>query len=225
MLFLIVEDDEKMASLLERGLKAERHGVVIAHSGREGLETALTGRFDAIVLDIMLPQIDGFEVARRLRERNNQTPILMLTARDAISDKVRGLDRGADDYLTKPFLFAEFLARLRAVSRRGPIPQPPLLRVADLVLNPATRDVVRHNKLISLTKTEFALLELLLRNAGRVVSREDILETIWGTEDSIEESNLNAFMSLLRKKIDDGHKLKLIQTVHGIGYRILGDGT
>lgn len=225
MLFLIVEDDDKMASLLERGLKAERHCVVIAHSGREGLETALAGHFDAIVLDIMLPEIDGFEVARRLREHRNQTPILMLTARDAVSDKVRGLDKGADDYLTKPFLFVEFLARLRAISRRGPVPQPPLLRVADLILNPATHEVVRHDEPVSLTRTEFALLELLMRNVGRVVSRGDILEAIWSTEDSVEESNLNAFMSLLRRKIDDGHRLKLIQTVRGIGYRVSGDRT
>ncbi|MDE3181722.1 MAG: response regulator transcription factor [Acidobacteriota bacterium] len=224
MLILIVEDEGKMASLLERGLKAEGHCAIVAHSGTEALEVALAGRFDAIVLDVMLPQMDGFEVAHRLREHKNQTPILMLTARDAPSDKVRGLDWGADDYLTKPFLFAEFLARLRAVSRRGPILRPPSLRVANLVLNAATREVSRNGQPISLTKTEFSLLELLMRNTGRVLTRDDILETIWSTEDSVEGSNLNAFISLLRRKIDGGHRLKLIQTVRGIGYRIAGGG-
>lgn len=224
MLVLIVEDETKMASLLERGLKAEGHSVIVAHSGTEGLDVALAGRFDAIVLDIMLPQMSGFEVARRLREHKNQTPILMLTARDAPSDKVRGLDWGADHYLTKPFLFAEFLARLRAVSRRGPIPRPSLLRVADLVLNPATREACRSTQPISLTRTEFSLLELLMRNAGRVLTRDDILEAVWSTEDSVEEGNLNAFISLLRRKIDRGRRLKLIQTVRGTGYRISESG-
>lgn len=224
MLVLIVEDEMKMALLLERGLKAEGHSVIVAHSGAEGLEVARAGRFDVVVLDVMLPQINGFEVARRLREHKNQTPILMLTARDAPSDKVRGLDWGADDYLTKPFLFSEFLARLRAVSRRGPIPRPSLLRVADLVLNPATREVCRSAQPISLTRTEFSLLELLMRNADRVLTRDDILGAVWSTEDSVEEGNLNAFISLLRRKIDRGRRLKLIQTVRGTGYRISESG-
>lgn len=221
MVILIVEDERKMAALLERGLIAEGHSVVVAHAGREGLEVALAGRFDVIVLDVLLPEIDGFEIARRLRAQKNQTPILMLTARDAPSDKVRGLDGGADDYLIKPFLFAELLARLRAVSRRGPIPRAPLLRVADLVLNPATHEVSRNGRPIVLTRTEFSLLELLMRNAGRVMTREMILDAIWMSE-PVESSNLNAFISLLRQKVDRGHRVTLIQTVRGTGYRIGG---
>lgn len=224
MLVLIVEDEPKMAALLERGLGAEGHSITIVRSGPEALDTALLCRFDVIVLDIMLPGMDGFEVARRLRERESHTPILMLTARDAPLDKVKGLDLGADDYLTKPFLFAELSARLRAVSRRGPVPQPPLLSVADLILNPATHEVFRGNRPVVLTRTEFAILELLLRNKGRVVSRTNILEAIWSTEDSVEDGTLNAFISLVRQKIDRGQRLKLIQTVRGIGYQIPGGG-
>ena len=219
MFVLIAEDEAKMAALLERGLKAEGHSVVVAHSGTDAFDLAVASPFNVIVLDVMLPQMDGFEIARRLRARAIQTPILMLTARDAASDKVKGLDGGADDYLTKPFLFAEFLARLRAVSRRGPIPRTPLLRVADLVLNPATHEVFRDSRAISLTRTEFSLLELLMRNQGRVLTRDNILEAIW-TDDDVEGGNLNVFISLLRRKIDRGYRLKLIHTVHGTGYRI-----
>jgi DNA-binding response OmpR family regulator len=219
MFVLIAEDETKMAALLERGLKADGHSVVVTHSGGDALDLALTGKFNAIVLDVMLPQMDGFEVARRLRAREIETPILMLTARDAASDKIRGLDGGADDYLTKPFLFAEFLARLRAVSRRGPIPRMPALRVADLVLDPATRQVFRGTRLISLTRTEFSLLELLMRNRGRVLTRDNILDAIWA-DDPVEGGNLNVFISLLRGKIDRGHRVKLIHTVRGTGYQI-----
>lgn len=222
MVILVVEDEPKMAALLERGLTAEGHSVVVAHTGREALEVALAGRFDVIVLDVMLPEMNGFEITRQLRDQKNQTPILMLTARDAPSDKVKGLDDGADDYLIKPFLFEELLARLRAVSRRGPIPRAPLLRQADLVLNPATHEVSRSGRPIVLTRTEFSLLELLLRNVGRVVTRDVILDAIWMSE-PVESGNLNAFISLLRLKVDRGHPVKLIQTVRGTGYRIGGD--
>ncbi len=222
MVILVVEDEPKMAALLERGLTAEGHSVVVAHTGREALEVALAGRFDVIVLDVMLPEMNGFEITRQLRDQKNQTPILMLTARDAPSDKVKGLDDGADDYLIKPFLFEELLARLRAVSRRGPIPRAPLLRQADLVLNPATHEVSRDGHPIVLTRTEFSLLELLLRNVGRVVTRDMILDAIWMSE-PVESGNLNAFISLLRLKVDRGHPVKLIQTVRGTGYRIGGD--
>lgn len=222
MLILVVEDEPKMAALLERGLTAEGHAVVVAHTGREALDVALAGRFDVIVLDVMLPEMNGLEITRQLRDQKNPTPILMLTARDAPSDKVKGLDDGADDYLIKPFLFEELLARLRAVSRRGPIPRAPLLRQADLVLNPATHEVSRNGRPIALTRTEFSLLELLLRNVGRVVTRDMILDTIWMSE-PVESGNLNAFISLLRLKVDRGHPVKLIQTVRGTGYRIGGD--
>lgn len=224
MQILIVEDETRMAALLEKGLRAEGHSVVAACTGVEALEVAQSCTFDVIVLDIMLPRLDGFEVVRRLRERRDQTPILVLTARDAPLDKVKGLDRGADDYLTKPFLFNEFLARLRAVARRGPIPRPAVLNVADLTLDPATHQVFRNKRPIELTPTEFALLELLMRNAGRVLERDAIIATVWNTEESAEGSNLNAFVSLLRQKIDRDEVVQLIQTVRGVGYRIAEDG-
>lgn len=222
MQVLIVEDETRMAALLEKGLRAEGHSVVAVGTGVEALEAAQSYTFDVIVLDIMVPRLDGFEVTRRLRERRNQTPILMLTALDAPTDKVKGLDLGADDYLTKPFLFNEFLARLRAVSRRGPILRPAVLKVADLTLDPATHQVFRNKRLIELTPTEFALLELLMRNAGRVLERDAIIAAVWNTEESVEDSNLNAFISLLRQKVDRDGAVQLIQTVRGVGYRVGG---
>jgi len=168
----------------------------------------------------MLPGIDGFEVARRLRKANNRTPILVLTARDSVPDIVKGLDLGADDYLTKPFSFVEFVARLRAVSRRGPVPRTPQLRCADLELDLSTCQVFRAGKSIPLTKKEYLLLELLLRNAGRVVRRELILETIWGTQESVENNTVDAFIKLLRHKVDHDYPVKLIHTVRGFGYRL-----
>ncbi len=164
-----------MADLLSSGLSEEGHNVTIAREGREGLSVAEAYPFDLIILDVMLPGLDGFSVARRLREQRNQTPILMLTARDAAQDIVKGLDFGADDYLTKPFSFDVLLARVRAVARRGPIPQPVFMQFADLTMDLSAREVRRGNRLIALTRTEFAILELLLRNAGRVVSRDNLI--------------------------------------------------
>jgi DNA-binding response OmpR family regulator len=163
---LVVEDDARLAALLKRGLEAEGNRVLLAEDGREGLELASTGTFDVIVLDVMLPLASGLEVARQLRAARNHTPILMLTAKDTPQDAVIGLDTGADDYLTKPFAFDEFLARIRAVSRRGPVPQLPLLQVADLWLNPASHEVGRGDHSLSLTPKEFQLLELLMRRSG-----------------------------------------------------------
>jgi DNA-binding response OmpR family regulator len=194
--------------------------VTTAHSGTDGLEFAQATRFDAIVLDIMLPGIDGFEVARRLRKVNNRTPILVLTARDGVPDIVKGLELGADDYLTKPFSFVEFLARLRAVSRRHPDPQTPLLQCADLKLDLSAHQAFRAGNSIQLTKKEYLLLELLLRNVGRVVRREVILETIWGAQESVENNTVDAFIKLLRHKVDHAHPVKLIHTVRGFGYRL-----
>ena len=178
-----------------------------------------TTQFDVIVLDMMLPAMDGLTVARRLRDSRNQTPILVLTAKDAPADVIRGLDAGADDYLTKPFSFEVLLARLRAVSRRGAIPRPVCLELADLKLDPATRRVTRGSDDISLTPREFSLLELLLRNAGRVVRRETILESVWGFNSDVNENTLEAFVRLLRLKVDT-REPKLIQTVRGVGYTI-----
>jgi DNA-binding response OmpR family regulator len=219
MRILIVEDEKKMAAVLKKGLEAENHRVTLAFDGRTGLELGFTD-FDVIVLDLMLPLIDGFEVARRLRKNGNQTPILMLTARDAVPDIVKGLDVGADDYLTKPFAFEVFLARLRSVARRGSTPRPTVLQVDDLVLNPASHIVTRGEREIHLSPTEFRLLELLMRRSGRVVSRDAIVEAVWNFDHEVEENTLDTFIRLLRSKIDREHDRKLIQTVRGIGYTI-----
>jgi len=209
-----------MAGLLRRGLEEEGHVVSTASDGRTGLDVATSCDFDVIVLDVMLPGIDGCEIARRLRQNNCPTPILMLTARDSVPDMVEGLDRGADDYLTKPFSFEVLLARLRALVRRGPTPRPVVMQVADLVLNPATREVSRGGKRITLTRTEYALLEFLLRRPGRVISRATLIEAVWGFEREIETNTLDAFISLLRSKVDSGRRTKLIHTVRGVGYTL-----
>ena len=217
---LIVEDEKKMAELLKRGLEEENHSVSLAFDGRDALEMAQSLEYDAIVLDLMLPGIDGFEVARRLRKGGNKTPILVLTARDTVPDVVKGLDIGADDYMTKPFSFEEFLARLRAVSRRGAVPRPTVLQVGDLVLDPASHEVTRDGEAIPLSRTEYRLLEFLMRRAGRVVARNTIVHSVWDDNDDVEENTLDAFISLLRNKIDREHKVKLIHTVRGTGYAI-----
>jgi len=191
MRILIVEDEKKMAAVLKKGLEADNHRVTLAFDGRTGLELGSTD-FDVIVLDLMLPLIDGFEVARRLRKNGNQTPILMLTARDAVPDIVKGLDVGADDYLTKPFAFEVFLARLRSVARRGSTPRPTVLQVDDLVLNPASHIVTRGEREIHLSPTEFRLLELLMRRSGRVVPRDAIVEAVWDFDHEVEENTLVA---------------------------------
>jgi DNA-binding response OmpR family regulator len=219
MRILVVEDERRMAELLRRGLTEEGHQVSLARTGTEGLELALASPFDVIVLDVMLPQMDGLTVTRRLREKRNQTPVLMLTARDAASDIVSGLDCGADDYLTKPFAFDIFLARLRAVSRRGAIPRPAVLEVADVRLEPGARRVTRSGVEIPLTPREYSLLELLMRNTGRVISRDSILESVWGHGSDVHENTIEAFVRLLRLKVDT-REPKLIHTVRGIGYML-----
>lgn len=218
MRVLIIEDEKAMAELLKKGLEEENHRVALALDGMEGLELAKVYEFDAIVLDLMLPRVDGFEVVRRIRHAGNPTPILILTARDAVPDVVKGLDLGADDYLTKPFSFEVFLARLRTVARRGSAPRPRCLHVADLTLDPASRQATRGRKEMRLSPTEYRLLELLMRRAGQVLSRTAIVEAVWGLENDIEENTLDAFVRLLRVKVDKGFRLKLIHTVRGIGY-------
>ena len=206
-----------MAELLERALHEEGHHVVVARDGRQGFEFARSSQFDVIVLDVMLPGMDGMTLARRLRQNHNQTPVLMLTARDAPADIVRGLDSGADDYLTKPFSIDILLARLRAVSRRGAIPRPVCLEVADLRLDPASHRVTRGEEVLSLTPREYRLLELLMRNARRAISRDTILESVWGFDSDVNENTLEVFMRLLRGKVDT-REPKLIHTVRGFGY-------
>jgi DNA-binding response OmpR family regulator len=215
---LVAEDDVRMASLLMQGLSEEGYLLTLARDGAEALSIAECSSFDVIVLDLTLPKIDGVTVARRLRDSSNRTPILMLTARDGLSDVVTGLDAGADDYVTKPFSFAVLLARVRAVSRRGPVPQNVRLRLGDLSLDTATRRVMRGDKLIALTVREYNLLELLLRHAGRPVTRRSILESVWGFDSDVEENTLEAFVRLLRQKIDASFQPKLIHTVRGVGY-------
>lgn len=218
MQVLVVEDERRMAELLRQGLEEEGHTVVVANDGKEGLSIAEAHAFDAIVLDVMLPGMDGFSLARKLREARNQTPILMLTARDAATDVVAGLNLGADDYLVKPFSFDVLLARLRAVSRRGPIPQPVLLKVRDLTLNLGSREVIRGGRRVALTRTEYSLLELLMRRAGRVVTRDKLIEAVWGFDSEVRSNTLDAFIRLLRDKVDVGGESKLIHTVRGVGY-------
>jgi len=223
MQVLVVEDERRMAELLRQGLEEEGHSVVVAGNGKDGLAIAETHPFDAIVLDVMLPEMDGFSVARKLRAARNQTPILMLTARDATHDVIEGLNIGADDYLVKPFSFDVLLARLRAVSRRGAIPQPVPLQVLDLTLNPASREVMRHGRRISLTRTEYSLLELLMRRSGRVVSRDNLIEAVWGFDSDVRSNTLDAFIRLLRDKVDCAEEAKLIHTVRGVGYCLRGE--
>ncbi len=217
MQILVVEDEPRMAELLRRGLAEEGHHVILSRDGKEGLEIARSAAFDVIVLDVMLPRMDGIAITRKLRELRNQTPVLLLTARDSASDIVLGLDCGADDYLTKPFSFDVLLARLRSVSRRGVIPRPAILELADLRLDPASRRVTRGAGDLALTPREFSLLELLMRNAGRVIGRDTILESVWGYGSDVGENTLEAFVRLLRLKVDT-REPKLIHTVRGVGY-------
>jgi DNA-binding response OmpR family regulator len=223
MQVLVVEDERRMAELLRQGLEEEGHAVVVASNGTDGLSLAQSHEFDAIILDLMLPGIDGFTVAKRLRSSHNQTPILMLTARDAMQDVVRGLDAGGDDYLVKPFSFEVLLARLRAVSRRGAISKPAQLEVGDLRLDPASREVRRGARRVSLTRTEYNLLEALMRRAGTVVTRDALIGAGWGFGAEVENNTLDAFMRLLRGKIELPGEHKLIHTVRGVGYTVRED--
>jgi DNA-binding response OmpR family regulator len=191
--------------------------VVLTHNGREAFEIASYSTFDVILLDAMLPGMDGWTIAKKLREARNQTPVLMLTARDAASDVVRGLDSGADDYLTKPFAIDVLLARLRAVSRRGAIPRSVALEIADVRLDPASHRVTRGGELLTLTPREYRLLELLMRNPGRAISRDTILESVWGVASEVNTNTLEVFVRLLRAKVD-AKEPKLIHTVRGFGY-------
>jgi DNA-binding response OmpR family regulator len=218
MRVLLVEDDPKMAQVLRRGLADEGYEVFVAGDGLEGLEMADACPMDCIVLDVMLPRIDGFEVVRRLRAKGSAAPILMVTARDTPADVIAGLDHGADDYLTKPFYFEVLLARMRAIIRRGAAPRPAQLRVADLVVDPATRAVVRRGRTIALTRTEYRLLDGLIRRSGMVVPREVLIEDVWGFHGEVEDNTLDAFIRLLRGKIDSAFETKLIHTVRGVGY-------
>lgn len=218
MWVLVVEDETSMREALRQGLEEENHTVTVANDGLEGIHAAQTCDFDAILLDVMMPGMDGVELVRRLRAGGRHTPVLMLTARDAAADIVRGLDAGADDYLTKPFSFRVLLARLRAISRRSAQPAKSRLRVHDLLLDPASHEVSRGGVALTLTATEYRVLEFLMRRTGHAVSRSAIIEGVWGFEEDVEANTVDAFIRHLREKIDQGHTLKLIQTVRGYGY-------
>ena len=220
MNILIVEDEPEMAQLLMGGLREESYDVSLARDGYAALELSAVESFDIILLDLMLPKLDGLEVARQLRRREQATPVLMLTARDALQDIVKGLDAGADDYLTKPFSFVELLARIRALVRRKQFRKKNVLEVEDLVLDLTTHRTFRNGVEIHLSLTEFRLLELLARNTGRIVSRHELLSNVWGTVREVSENTLDAFMRLLRKKVDAHSETKLIQTHRGFGYSV-----
>jgi two-component system OmpR family response regulator len=224
MRVLIVEDEVKMASLLRRGLRNEGIAADVAQRGEDALWMAEATEYDAVVLDVMLPGIDGFEVCRRLREAGVWAPVLMLTARDAVRDRVAGLDGGADDYLTKPFSYAELLARLRALVRRGPVERPSELRVGSLGLDPARHRVWRGKDEIELSVREFSLLETFMRRPGEVLSRFDLLEHVWDYEYENRSNIVDSYVRFLRKKIDRPFGTDSIETVRGAGYRLREDG-
>jgi DNA-binding response OmpR family regulator len=220
MRILVIEDERRMAELLRQGLTEEGHSVTVVLDGAEGFNVAKSFPFDLILLDLMLPGMDGLSIARRLRAGQNRTPILMLTARDQTAEVIHGLDAGADDYMTKPFSFDELLARVRAVARRGPIPRAIWINAGSLSLNQASHEVKRGGRTISLTRKEYALLELLIRHPGQVIARERIIEGVWGVGADVESNTLDAFIRLLRSKIDIPGESQLIRTVRGIGYRL-----
>jgi two-component system OmpR family response regulator len=221
---LLVEDDPRMAAAIRRGLRFEGLVVDIAAGGAEALLKAGSTDYDAIVLDVMLPDVDGFETCKRLRARGLWLPVLMLTARDAIEDRVRGLDGGADDYLTKPFSLAELLARLRALVRRGPVERPAVLEVGDLRLDPATREVTRGNRQIELSAREFGLLETFMRRPGQVLTQPQLLEAAWDLGYEQRSNVVEVYVRYLREKIDRPFGVESLETVRGAGYRLRKDG-
>jgi len=220
MRLLVVEDEVKMAGLLKRALDEEGYAVDVTGSGEEALWLGTENPYDAIVLDLMLPDVDGFAVCRGLRERGRWTPVLMLTARDAVRDRVAGLDAGADDYLTKPFSLAELLARLRALIRRGATERPSVLRVGDLSLDPAARSVARDGQAIELTAKEYALLEFFMRHPGEVLTRTRLIEHVWDFAYEGDSNVVDVYVRYLRNKVDRPFGRDSIETVRGSGYRL-----
>ena len=221
MYILVVEDERRLAQVIRKVLEEEGHTVDLAYDGEDGLAMAVDGSHDVIVLDILLPGMDGLDVCRALRANRLDTPVLLLTALDAVEDRVRGLDAGADDYLPKPFAFQELLARLRALGRRRvQAREPDQLRTGDLMLDLRRRRAERARKTIELSPKEFALLEFLMRNEGHVVTRTQILDHVWGYEYSPDSNLVDVYVTYLRRKIDRGHQRKLIRTVRGAGYAL-----
>ncbi len=219
---LLVEDDRKTAMYLRKGLSESGFAVDVAERGDDGLDFALKGRYDIVVLDIMLPERDGWSVLEELRRSGNQIPVLILTARDAVEDRVKGLELGADDYLVKPFAFSELLARMRTILRRGTKVQPAMLRLADLEIDFVQHRAVRSGKKLDLTPKEFALLSLLVRRRGEVLTRTVIADQVWGLNFDSHTNVLDVHMRRLRSKVDEPFERKLIQTVRGVGYVVEG---
>jgi two-component system OmpR family response regulator len=217
---LLVEDEEKLAALVARGLTERGDVVDVVGTGIQALASAREGEYDVVLLDVMLPDLDGFAVCQRLRAERVWTPVLMLTARAAIGDRIAGLDSGADDYLTKPFAFQELLARMRALARRGPVPRPTELEVGDLRLDPAGRRVWRGSAELSLSAREFALLESLMRRPDQVLTREQLLGLAWGDNTDVASNVVDVYVRYVRAKIDRPFGVDTLQTVRGVGYRL-----
>jgi len=215
---VVVDDDEALRNAVRRALRLEGYDVELAADGSAALDQLANLRADLVVLDVLMPDLDGITVCRRMRASGDDTPVLMLTARDAVSDRVLGLDAGADDYLTKPFALEELLARVRALLRRSYPEHDGSSRVGDLELNPRTRQVTRGDRPIELTRTEFALLELLMRNAGTVLTRDTIRERVWGFDDLYGSNTLDVYIGYVRRKTESGGEARMIQTVRGVGF-------
>jgi DNA-binding response OmpR family regulator len=220
MRILLVEDEEKVAAVVTRALQSERFAVDTAREGREGLELATLNPYDLVILDLMLPGLDGTELIRRLRRTNTEVPVLVLTARDGVSDKITNFEAGADDYLTKPFAFAELVVRVKALLRRRPVPRSNVLRVADLELDRITHQVRRGGVSVRLTGKEYALLEYLTLNAGRVLSRTMIIEHVWDQSFEGLTNIVDVYVRQIRAKVDDPHERKLLKTLRGVGYSL-----
>jgi heavy metal response regulator len=220
MRILLVEDETKVSDFVARGLTEERFAVDVAADGKSGLDLATTYHYDLVILDLMLPALDGDQILRRIRKDNVQVPVLILTARDAVADKVGSFEAGADDYLTKPFAFAELLVRVKALLRRGPVTRTSVVRVADLELDRLSQQVKRAGKRIDLTAKEYSLLEYLMSNAGRVLSRTMIIEHVWDQSFDGITNIVDVYVRHLRNKVDDPYQQKLIRTVRGVGYAI-----